>query len=126
MSQTCLLTLRSSGREWDLEVPSNLPCLELVELLQKTLGLPTAQPSCRLYLAPLGVALAQAQSLEQAGVLDGSILILSAKPPQSEASGQDLVRDNPATAWKALAPEAPAEPAPPVAPDKPGYVWKKL
>ncbi|MBX3166677.1 MAG: EsaB/YukD family protein [Candidatus Eremiobacteraeota bacterium] len=126
MSRTCLLTLRSNGREWDLEVPSELPSQELVGLLQEALGLPSSEPAARLYLAPLGVPLPQNQNLQQAGVLDGSILILSATAPQSDASGQDLVRDNPATAWKPLGSETPAEPTPPAAPDKPGYVWKKL
>ncbi len=126
MSQTCLLTLRMNGREWDLEVPSQVSSQELVGLLQECLGLPSVEPAMRLYLAPLGVALSPTQNLQQAGVLDGSILILSATPPQSDSSGQDLVRDNPATAWKSLTPDAPAEPAPPAAPDKPGYVWKKL
>lgn len=126
MSRTCLLTLRADGREWDLEVPSEVPSQELVGLLQAALGLPAGAPAARLYLAPLGVALPQNQNLQQAGVLDGSILILSATPPQSDGSAQDLVRDNPATAWKSLTPEAPVEPAPPPASDKPGYVWKKL
>ena len=124
MSETCLLTLRMNAREWDLEVPSALPSQKLVELLQTALSLPPSQPPLRLYIAPFNVALPGSQSLQEAGVLDGSILILSATSPESVQSDKDLLRDNPATGWKALQNE-PAEAAP-VEQPKPGYVWKKL
>jgi hypothetical protein len=125
MSETCLLTVRHHDHEWDLEVPNAVPADELLKLLHQALGIPRANPPLRLYLAPLGILLPGQQNLQQAGVLDGAILVLSADPPEAGHSGKDLIRDNPAVKWKSID-GAGAEPAP--AADQPasGYVWKKL
>lgn len=124
MSETCLLTVRHDDHEWDLEVPNAVPADELLKLLHQALNIPPANPPLRLYLAPLGIALPAQQNLQQAGILDGAILVLSANPPEAGHSGKDLIRDNPAVKWKSL--EGAAEPAPAAEQPAPGYVWKKL
>lgn len=96
-------------------------------MLLDALGLPASDVPFRLYLEPLGIVIPHAQSLHQAGVLDGSILNLSCQAPQQLERRKDILGDNPAANWKALEDvAAPNEPAPSLDQNKPGYVWKKL
>jgi len=119
---TCLVSVIHQDRQWDLELPGELACRQLKPMLQQALQLPSE--GCQhLLLKPLGVALADDQTLVGAEVLDGSILELSASASRPES----LVVDSPAGNWRPLT--SPSSPSPAPAPEKPaeaGYQWKKL
>ena len=120
---TCLVTLRHQNRQWDLELPSEVPSVRLVEMLIEALQLPrpaSSEQPLRLSIEPFGATVGPDQSLASAEVRDGTILVLSNAPAQSVKAVTDSVGDGPAARWRPVVPsEAPAEAAP-------GYQWKKL
>lgn len=127
MSKTCLVTLRHDERQWDLEIPAELPLPELLQLLTASLRLPPAATSMQLYVDSLAAALQGQQTLAELGVLDGAVLTLGAEvaTQRGVAPVTDAVGDTPAQGWKALQTEQPVS-APEVPAEKPGFAWKKL
>jgi uncharacterized ubiquitin-like protein YukD len=123
-----MVTVRHRNRDWDLELPARIPAGELVPMLCAALQLPAASEPLRLSVEPLGAMLGQAQSLAEAGVLDGAVLVLGDKPSPAAPQVTDAVGDSPALGWRSLAPQTAVEAeAAPAMEEKPaGYSWKKL
>jgi len=93
--QTVLLTIVGPERAIDLRLPTEVPVSELEPRILELCGLRPERDQrpggrWRLFLASSGVSLHAAQSLDEAGVVDGSILLLSdrdrATQPQQQRS----------------------------------------
>ncbi len=123
---TCLVTVRHQKREWDLELPTDIPAARLIEMLIEALQLP-GEDTLSLSIEPFGARVAPDHSLASADIYDGTILVLSSGPSEGVKTVTDAVGDSPAVKWKVLAEEASPSPTP-VAPEptKPGYQWKKI
>lgn len=101
---TCLVTVRHADREWDLELPAEIPAPALVGMLERALALPPGPP-LHLVLEPHGALLRE--TLASAGVLDGARLVLTPEPRHRAAA-----EEGPALGWRPLS--------------EPGYTWKRL
>jgi len=73
--QTVLLTIRGPDRSIDLKLPAEVPVSELMPKILELCG-PGLDKDRRLFLASTGMSLNAGKSLNEAGVIDGSRLLL--------------------------------------------------
>ena len=75
--QTVLLTIRGPDRSIDLKLPAEVPVSELMPKILELCGPGLDKDRrWRLFLASTGVSLNAGKSLNEAGVVDGSLLLL--------------------------------------------------
>src|SRR5262249_38496232 len=79
--QTVLLTIRGPDRSIDLKLPAEVPVSELMPKILELCGPDLdkdqlRQARWRLFLASTGMSLSAGKSLNEAGVIDGSLLLL--------------------------------------------------
>lgn len=120
------------GEVRDLEVPAEVEAERLAALIARALSWSTdsaGQPvRYEIEARPLGRGLKPGESLADAGVWDGSLLVLhptgaTRRPTAASAKG-------PVGGWRSLetgeSSESGQEPAPAGEKPKPGFAWKEL
>lgn len=125
------VSLAKSGDQHDLDVPTDVEVGILVDRICRALEWESAQAGGSAYEAhavPLGRTLSPDETLEEAGVWDGSLLILHRTGEYSRLHG--ALSDGPAGQWHPLdlgmQPEAgPADSATETGRSG-GFTWKRL
>lgn len=102
MQQTVLITVQGTRRRLDIELPGDIPINDLIPLLQEMCNTPArlaanaARPEktfWTLYLSSLAQPLKGTQTLLEAGVLDGDVLLLQASDASPKKPVQTGKRD---------------------------------
>lgn len=98
--QTILLTIKGPERSIDLKLPAEVPVSELMPKILELCGPgqdndPHSQARWRLFLASTGMSLDAAKSLNEAGVIDGSLLLLSRRETAMRSHQQSARPFNP-------------------------------
>lgn len=99
MRQTVLVTVQGTRRRLDVELPGDVPLNDLIPLLQEMCNHSTrfaannglARTPWALYVAHLDQPLKTTQTLLEAGVFDGDVLLLqprNAAPNRKATSGK--------------------------------------
>lgn len=131
-----------SNIEKDLDVPSNLPAKQLVELLAKALNPSendnSAQTGYRILTDPPGHILDFDKTLAQVGAWDGAILVVQPadnatvvhqNKKTADKSGPDVTWSGPLLGFTPLGIDLPGmdgSDQEDSATDKDGYIWKPL
>jgi hypothetical protein len=93
--------LEGSGKVRDFEIPSNIEIENLIDELKQFFEVDTDSNGCdfiyHLEALPLGRMLEPTESLQEAGVWDGSILIMYAVPREEAAISEEPVWEMPVT-----------------------------
>ncbi len=100
MQQTVLITVQGTRRRLDIELPGDVPIGELIPLLQELCNHPARfaasagleKTMWTLYLSSLAQPLKTTQTLEQAGVLDGDVLLLQPRNASQQKNTQTRQR----------------------------------
>jgi hypothetical protein len=124
--------LDDDGEVRDLELPAEIEAARLAELIARALGwtadLAGQSTRYEIEAQPLGRALKPSESLADAGVWDGSILVL--RPTGAARAPTAPTAKGPIGGWRPLETGEPSEsdeePAATDEKPKPGFAWKEL
>lgn len=120
MTPSVLVTLHYKDREWDLELPAQIPVGDLLKLLQAALDLQLNPAELELTIEPHGARIGPQDTLISWNVLDGARLRLDRPKIGPRLAAETSSLESPQSSWRPIQSPDSQGPA------STGFAWKQL